>query len=216
MVRVFSVSLVIGAFASIPAALLQRDLRYREITIVDVVGTVSAAVIGVSVAWLLRNAWALVLMELARRTIRLVMFAAIARWRPSFVSSWSETRELSRFNSLNMATKAFQAMEAAASRGGGIGMILGASALGMYNMSSRLLEQAKSVFVTPLAAVALPLASQTQHDFPTLHRAIEGTIGLASLVAFPTFIGSAVVAPLAIPLVFGDQCELVPENWTGC
>ena len=204
MIRVFAVSLYFGALTSVPAALLQRDLRYSEITIVDVLGTICAAIVGVTLAFILQNAWALVFMELSRRVIRLVAFATLAKWTPSFKSSWTETRELSRYNSLNMATKVVYAIETTISRGL-IGAVLGSAALGMFNMAVRLQEQAKSAFVTPFSAVALPVASQTQHDLPTLHRAIEGAMRLAGLIAYPTFIGASVIAPVAVPIVFGEQ-----------
>tara|TARA_R110001592_G_scaffold24598_4_gene94615 strand:+ start:2219 stop:3709 length:1491 start_codon:yes stop_codon:yes gene_type:complete len=204
ILRVFSIVLIIGAATSVPAALLQRDLRYKEITIVDVVGTVSAAVIGIWLAVVLRDAWALVWMEISRRMVRLLMFAWLAKWRPSFKSSWSETHELTRFNSTNLTTKVVQAFGGAIPRVM-IGGVLGPAALGMYNMSGRLLEQAKSAFVTPFAAVALPVASQAQNDLPMLFRAIEGAMRLAALVAYPIFIGGSVIAPIAIPVVFGEQ-----------
>ncbi len=204
MIRVFAISLYFGALTSVPAALLQRDLRYSEITIVDVLGTSCAAIVGVTLAFILQNAWALVFMELSRRIIRLVAFSAMAKWTPSFKSSWAETRELSRYNSLNMATKVVYATDTTISRSL-IGAVLGSAALGMFNMAVRLQEQAKSAFVTPFSAVALPVASQTQHDLPTLHRAIEGAMRLAGLIAYPTFVGASVIAPLAVPIVFGEH-----------
>ncbi|KCZ94557.1 Membrane protein involved in the export of O-antigen and teichoic acid [Hyphomonas johnsonii MHS-2] len=204
MIRMFSIVLFLGALTSVPSALLQRDLRYREITIVDVIGTISAAVIGVTLAILLKSAWALVFMEISRRVIRLVAFAILARWRPSFQSTWVETRELTQFNSRNVLSKLVLAVDQALPRVF-IGGALGPAALGMYNMSVRMLDQARAALVTPFAAVSLPVASQAQNDLPTLHRAMEGAMRLAALVVYPAFIGAAVIAPIAVPFVFGGQ-----------
>ncbi|MEH6409392.1 MAG: lipopolysaccharide biosynthesis protein [Hyphomonas sp.] len=204
ILRVFSVVLLIGALTSVPAALLQRDLRFSEITMVDVVGTIVAAVVGVTLAYFLRNVWALVGMEMSRRTVRLVAFAYLAKWRPSFESSWTATRELTRFNSANMISKFVQAVDGAVPRVF-IGSMLGPAALGMFNISVRLLMQVNGAVVSPFAAVALPVASQTQNDLPMLHRAIEGAMRLAALIAYPTFIGACVIAPVAVPIVFGEQ-----------
>ncbi len=204
MLRFFSITLFMGAFASIPAALLQRDLRYREITIVDVLGIVVAAAVGIACAVYLKSPWALIFMEMSRRTIRLVAFTAMAKWRPSFKTSWTETVELTRYNALNIATRGVQSIEDAFTRSA-IGAVQGPAALGMFNMASRLRDQAKAAVVTPFTAVAIPVASQSQHDLPTLHRAIEGAMRLAAFIAYPTFIGASVIAPVAIPLVFGEQ-----------
>jgi len=204
MLRFFSITLFMGAYASIPAALLQRDLRYREITIVDILGTLVAAIVGVVCAIYLRSAWALIFMEMSRRTVRLVAFTVIAKWRPSVKTSWLETVELTRYNSLNMATRVIQSVESAFTRSA-VGAVQGPAALGMFNMATRLLEQSKAAVVQPFASVALPVASQTQHDLPMLYRAIEGAMKLAGLIAYPTFIGAFVIAPVAIPVVFGEQ-----------
>tara|TARA_R110002020_G_scaffold316899_2_gene532253 strand:+ start:19912 stop:21402 length:1491 start_codon:yes stop_codon:yes gene_type:complete len=204
MIRVFSLSLFIGALTSVPSALLQKDLRYREITLVDIIGTVIAAVVGITLAFILQNAWALIFMELTRRIVRMLAFATMAKWKPSFKTSWAETRELSRFNTLNVANKVVQATGGTLSKAL-VGAVLGPAALGMYNMSARLLDQAKAAFVTPFAALSLPVAAQTQHDLRTLHRAIEGAMKVSALIAYPAFIGACVVAPVAIPVIFGEQ-----------
>ena len=81
----------------------------------------------------------------------------------------------------------------------------GPAALGMFNIATRLSDQAKAAVVTPFAAVAMPVASQTQNDLPMLHRAIEGAMSLSAFIAYPAFIGAFVIAPIGIPVVFGDQ-----------
>ncbi|MEZ5955164.1 MAG: oligosaccharide flippase family protein [Hyphomonas sp.] len=206
LLQVFSIALFLGALLSLPAALLQRDLKYREITLIDVLGTLTAAVVGIVLAHYLRNAWALVGMELSRRTVRTIGFVTLARWFPSFQFTWDEMRDLTRFNAFNAMTKIIAAIEAAAPRGL-IGMFLGPAALGMFNIASRFLDQARLAFVAPFSAIALPVASQIQDDLPTLHRAMEGATRLASLIAYPTFIGGAAIAPAAVPLMFGPQWQ---------
>ena len=204
MIQFFSVTLFMGAIVSIPAALLQRDLRYREITFIDILGTIVAAVVGITCAIYLKSAWALIFMEMSRRTVRLFAFTILARWRPSFKTSWVETSELTRFNSLTVASRVVQSVEATFIRGA-LGAVQGPAALGMFNIATRLSDQAKAAVVTPFAAVAMPVASQTQNDLPMLHRAIEGAMSLSAFIAYPAFIGAFVIAPIGIPVVFGDQ-----------
>ena len=54
--RVMSLVLFMGALSAVPAALLQRHMQFREITIVDVVGYIVGAIVGVSCAILFQNA----------------------------------------------------------------------------------------------------------------------------------------------------------------
>ena len=198
--------LPIGAMMSIPVALLQKDLRYEEITIVDVAGTTVAAVVGIVLALQLQNAWALVGMELSRRLMRLVAFMAFAKWVPSVASNWSDVRELARFNLVNGISKLITTFENTLPKSI-ISATLGASAVGVFNLAERLFDQMRLALIDPYSGVAMPVASMVQDDRPALHRAIENAIRMSAFLAYPTFIGAFIVAPLAIPVLFGEQWD---------
>ena len=196
--------LPIGALMSVPAALLQKELKYKEITIIDVTGTVVAGLVGVGLALLLRNEWALVGMELSRRLSRLVLFLIYARWMPRMTSSWGDMRELARFNLTNGASKILIAVEGMLPKTI-ISATLGATSVGIFNLAERLFDQMRLALIDPYTNVALPVASMVQDDRPALHRTMENAIRMSAFLAYPTFIGAMVVAPLAIPVVFGPQ-----------
>ena len=203
VLRVFSVALILSALASIPAALLQRDLRFREITSVDVAGTAAAAAVGIAVALAGGGVWSFVWMELTRRALRLIMFAAYARWMPSFTARWGHVTDLSAYSRWVVGLRVVEQAHQSLSRGL-VGYFLGPHALGLINFAFRLQEHARSILVSPLSAVALPVASQTQGDPAMLQRALSGAIGFAALIAYPALIGAAAMAPLAVPFLFGD------------
>lgn len=196
--------LPIGALMSVPAALLQRDLRYREITVVDIMGTVAAALVGIVLAVLWRNEWALVGMEMSRRLVRLVGFLYFAKWVPRVTSSWPDFRELARFNATNGTSKLLQTIDGMLPKTL-IGVTLGSHSVGVFNLPERLFAQAHSALIAPFAAVAMPVASAMQDNRETLHRAMESAIRMSALLAYPTFVGGFVIAPFAIPIVFGEQ-----------
>jgi O-antigen/teichoic acid export membrane protein len=196
--------LPIGAIMSVPAAILQKDLRYKEITVIDIAGTVSAAVIGIILALVWRNEWALVGMELSRRVIRLIGFVYFAKWVPRTQSSWSDFHELVRFNLANGASKILQIFDQVLPKTL-IGMTLGSHAVGVFNLPERLFQQANQALISPFAAVAMPVASAMQDNRENLHRAMDSAIRMSALLAYPTFMGAFIVAPLAIPVVFGEQ-----------
>lgn len=196
--------LPIGAMMSVPASLLNRDLRYKEITFVDVLGTVVSGVVGIVLAILWRNEWALVVMELSRRVVRLVAFMIFAKWIPSIEFHWNDMRELGRFNLFNGVSRILQTVDTVLPRTI-VGATLGPASLGIFNLAERLVDQAKSALVNPFASIALPIAAMVQADRPALIRAMENAIRMSSFLANPTFIGGFVVAPFAIPLVLGEQ-----------
>ena len=206
VLRVFSFIVFIEALTTVPASILQRDLRYGALSAVDVIGVIVASAVGIACAWIFRNEWALVFMELARRSIRMLAFFYLTRWRPSLDEAWSHAGELAKFNSLNTFSKFVQTVKTMLP-GAIIGGGLGAAELGMYNMADRLLTQTRAALVTPFSSVALPVVSKIQDDFGALRRAVEGGIQLVSLLAYPAYLGASVIAPVAIPFVFGAQWE---------
>ncbi len=204
MVRVLSVILLLGALGTVSAALLQRDLRYREITYIDVAGTVIASMAGIILAIVLKTAWALVFMELLRRTVRTIGFVWLAGWRPSWQTRWQDARDLARFNLANVGLDLVRVAETSLPRAV-VGAVLGPAALGMFNLALRILDQLRLALVSPIGAMALPVAARSHTNLPVLHRALEGAIQLTSLLAYPALIGAAVVAPIFVPLLFGAQ-----------
>jgi len=196
--------LPIGAIMSVPAAILQRDLRYKEITVIDILGTVTAAMIGIILAMLWRNEWALVGMELSRRIVRVCGFLYFAKWIPQTRSSVADFRELFRFNLANGASKILQTFDQMLPKTL-IGLTLGSHAVGLFNLPERLYQQAQQALISPFAAVAMPVASAMQDNREALHRAMESAIRMSALLAYPTFLGAFIVAPFAIPIVFGEQ-----------
>ncbi|MEZ5999561.1 lipopolysaccharide biosynthesis protein [Hyphomonas sp.] len=204
MIVVLGAILPIGAIISVPSAILQRDLRYKEITVIDILGAVIAPIVGIILALLWRNEWALVGMELSRRLVRVCGFLYFAKWVPDTRSSWFDFQELIRFNLANGISKILQTFDKMLPKTL-IGMTLGSHALGVFNLPDRLYQQAAQALVAPFAAVSMPVASAMQDNRETLHKAMDSAIRMAALLAYPTFLGAFVVAPSAIPLVFGEQ-----------
>lgn len=206
MFRVMSFALFIGAFTSVPAALLQRQLKFRKIMEVDVIGILVGAVVGITLAILLKSAWALVWMELIRRFVRMLAFNVQARWWPTRAVQWQALKDLAPYNLKTTAIQLIKSAETMVPRAM-VGAWLGPAALGIFNLALRIMEQLSQALVLPLAGISLAVTSRAQKDFPTLHKAIEGGMRLASLFGYPAFIGMAVIAPALIPIVFGDEWQ---------
>ncbi|MEH6743974.1 oligosaccharide flippase family protein [Hyphomonas sp.] len=202
--RAMSVVLFMGALSAVPAALLQRHMRFREITIVDVIGYVVGAIVGVSSAVIFQNAWALVAMEMSRRFVRMLAFLYFANWWPSFRTNIYEFRSLLRFKLASIGLRLVAAGDISIPRLF-VGLYLGPAALGMFNLAIRIQNQAMQALVSPFGAVAFPVASKTQNDLPTLYKTMSTAIWLAGFIAYPAFIGAAAAAPVIVPVVLGTQ-----------
>jgi O-antigen/teichoic acid export membrane protein len=85
-----------------------------------------------------------------------------------------------------------------------VGLFLGTQALGYFNIAFRIFRQGVALAIAPVNAVALPLVSSVRHDREQLHRAIKQAAGMASLAAFPAFMGAIAVTPVAVPFLLGE------------
>ena len=88
-----------------------------------------------------------------------------------------------------------------------IGRTIGTAAVGVYRTAWRTVELIAQGMIMPFSQVSLPTLGRLQDDLPAFRKAYLRIIAVSSALAFPAIIGFAVLAPDAIPLIFGDQWE---------
>ena len=204
MIRVVALMLLLGPLSCTGSALLIRRLEFKKITVVDIVGTVIPAIIGVVLAFYWRSAWALIFLELARRIIRCVMFAWFARYVPRYRIDWPSLKELFSYAGYSTLLGVAAAIQRA-TPGAVIGWAMGTAPLGLFNMALRFFEQAHQALITPFGAVTFSVFSKAQASTEELHRHIRDSAKISMFLIFPSFAGALVLAPLLVPLLFGDQ-----------
>lgn len=204
LVTVMAMSSLFWALSTVPGALLRRDLKFGAICIADTLSTGAALVSGVVLALMGFGVWTLVWSEVARRMTKSSALWIAAGWTPGFAFSRADISDLLRFNVLTLATQFIMQFETAVPRYF-VGTFLGAHALGYFNMAVRFYQQLTQVLIAPFASVALPVVAAVQHDRERLHGAFESGSKAATMLAYPTFIGAAALAPVAVPYIFGEQ-----------
>lgn len=201
LIVLLAATLPVLAISAPPAALLQRDLRFSAIAAVDAIGAGTAAVVGVGLGLAGYGLWAMAWMEVARRVSRAVAFAIAAR-APLFGRfDHSDIGDLFHFNSTALALRLLTQADNAIPR-----LFLGlidTRALGYFNLAQRIFQQGAALVIAPFNSVALPLASRIQDQREKLHAALDGVARVATLFAYPIFLGAAAIAPVLVPLALG-------------
>lgn len=201
---VLAAILPLEALMTVPTGLLQRRMDYGSLIKIDIIGSSTALIVGVGLAILTQSVWALVASELARRSIRLVFVYYYTRWSPGLDVKWAHFRDLIAFNGLVTLTELLQTYVKQMPRLA-LGTVLGTLSLGYFNLATRLREQGNSAFVKPFGAISLPVASELSRTETDPREMIQVGLKLSSFLAYPAFLGAAAVAPLAVPLLFGQQ-----------
>jgi lipopolysaccharide exporter len=210
VLRTLALLMPLSAAASLCAALLEREMRFRELSSAGTISVAAANAAGVAAALAGAGPWALVVMEGVRVVLLLPLLLRAVHWRPGRRGRLAHLRGLAGFNVRVLITQALGTADDLLPRAL-IGALLGPQALGQYMLGRRIFDELSRLVVGPLAGVAMSAAARARHDTELLHRIVTGLYRTASLVALPTFLGAAVLAPVAVPLLFGAQwADAVP------
>ena len=196
--------LLLKSAASVPSAQLRRNLQFKAIAFITAGSTLISMIVGVTLALLDYGYWALVAMQLTQPGVRTVSVFVASRWLPTAAPSWSSLRPLLHFNLHTLVLRLMRALTANLPRAL-IGAVLGATALGLFDVSRRLFKRISSLLVQPLTNVTLPVASKLQNNVEGLRQWHRFSSVAITALAYPMYIGIAAIMPAAGPVLFGEQ-----------
>jgi O-antigen/teichoic acid export membrane protein/glycosyltransferase involved in cell wall biosynthesis len=201
-----SISFLLAGSAVQHMALLNRQMRFKAIAVIQV-GSVSAGILaGLVMAWLKFGYWSLVGLNLATSAVALLTTWTAARWRPRFFKRQSGTRPLLHFGAnLTAGTLVYSLARGLDSLL--IGRWYGAFSVGLYSRASALLARPMEQFIGPIEAVFIPALSRLQNQperYRRIYVQVFETIALASF--FFTGMFFALAHPLTL-VVLGPKWE---------
>jgi O-antigen/teichoic acid export membrane protein len=204
LLRWSSLSLVIGASASVHGTLLVKAMDFRRNTILQLVANLAGGAVGVGMALAGCGVWALVGQQLAGALGGAIFLWTISPYRPSITFSISHLRDLIRVSSSVFASSILWFVTSRLDQIV-IGRFMGVPALGLYVIAGKVPDLAKVVTHQPITEVSLPALSKLQGDHPQMRKAIYTGMELNAILAFAVFVGIASVAPDLIPCLFGAK-----------
>lgn len=162
LLRTLAVSLVLVVLGAIPGTLLERELRYFPISVVELVGSVTfyGTAVGLAAAGLGTRAF--VLAALAQSVTSLIALFMARPWLPSFVFDVAALRRVLPFG-LVFQGKHFVAVLNDAVTPGLAGGVLGQAALGLNNFARGTALMPLHV-VAVMGRVSFPLFSRLASD----------------------------------------------------
>jgi PST family polysaccharide transporter len=204
VVRWLSAVLPLRGLATVPVGLLQRHFRFRVLAIRSIFGAVAGGVAGVVAAFAGWGVYALVVQQIVAGLVDVVTVWSAAAWRPRFAYSRRHLRELVGFSAHIVGAGLLDVLNR---RSGDflIGFFLGDVALGLYAVAYRVLLVLTQVLAKPGTLVAFTAFSRLQDDRDRMRAAFYQSTQAASVISIPIFVGIALVAPIAVPLVFGEK-----------
>ena len=154
-----SLTFVLAGSAVQHMALLNRQMRFKAISLIQVGSVLAGVLVGVGMAWLEYGYWSLVGMNLTTSMVALLMTWAASRWRPQAFTRGSGTRSLLNFGA-NLSAGTFFYSFARGLDSILIGRFCGAVSVGLYSRAAALINRPLEQLIYPLEAVFLPAFSR--------------------------------------------------------
>lgn len=211
IVRIMSLAFVVGGVSATATSLLQRNMRFKELSIVETASyVVSYLGIGILLAWLDFGVWSLVYASLAQQALVALGAYVMSRHNVLPVVRWDAYKALLAYGSKMSVISFFEFIytELATLL---IGRMLGAYKLGIYNRAFMLVNLPMYNLTRTVSRVVFPSFSQLQSDNEKLAKVYLSSTTLLATLIIPVCLGIMVAAPEIVFIVLGDQWgEAIP------
>lgn len=206
VVRAFCVIFVVRGFAAIAQAILQREMRFKEIAVNAVLSYFFGyAVCSISLALAGFGIWALIAGLILQNVISSVGLLRLARHSMLPLFDIPSLKHLAVFGTGMTLARVGNYLAVNADYFI-VGRWLGAEALGFYSRAYVILMQPAQLFGSAADNVMFPAMASIQHDEDRLASAYHRALALIALVTLPL---SGAIIPLAPEIVF----ILLGERW---
>jgi lipopolysaccharide exporter len=206
LLQVVSLTFLIMPLGKQFEILLQKELRFDLLAKQRMSAAIAGAVVAIASAALGQGVWSLVWgqLGLAAMNTAMLMMVGWRQYRPTFHFNHKDLRGYLSFGLYQMGERSInflaQRMDQLL-----IGGLLGAQSLGYYNFAFSLAIQPMSRINPIVTRVVFPVFAKVQNDANRLQRGYLKVLSLLTTVNAPMLIGMVVLAPWAIPLIFGEQ-----------
>jgi PST family polysaccharide transporter len=207
IVRVTALILALRGFSVMPVAVLQREMRFRAITTIELASGVAQSVTAIGLAAAGAGVWSLVAGQLALMSIQLALAWTFVPIRPSpFEAQRKTLLDLARFgryvgiaNIVNYANSSADGLV--------IGRMVGATPLGFFSVGKRLAAMPVGVIGNILGRGVYAALARLQGDLEGFRRVWLENIQRVALLAVPATIGIVFVAAPLVETLFGERWQ---------
>jgi O-antigen/teichoic acid export membrane protein len=205
VVIALSANFVVSSFRSVPAALLQKDLRFKLLSVIEGSRALVLAIVTVLAAWMGLRYWTLVIGSVAGSILDTAFTLSQRRcpcaWpRPKYLQH--AFRFTGHIVTSRLAWYCYSSADFVVS-----GRVLGEKALGVYSLAWNLANISVDKIAGVVNNLTPALFSAVQKDSALLRRYLLNLTEGISLIAFPASLGLGLVAPEFVLAVLGQKWE---------
>lgn len=197
-----ALKLIFDAMTVAPEALVIRRMAFRTIALRTAIVNSIAGIVCLYLAFDGYALWALVLSQVLSSLISLIVTGMAAGWLPERPSGFRSIRQIASFGIYSMGSRI---LDGARIDQFLIGTFLGPATLGFYFFAVRINELLQKITTHAFSIVFSVSFSAVQNDKGKSKKLYLSGSFLSAAMSFPVFGGLILVAPTAVPFVFGPQ-----------
>ena len=206
LIPVTALIFLIAPFGQVYQALLQKNLRFRELAVSETSAAALSATVAITAAIAGHGIYALIFGQLANiacKTVVLIVYGW-PDWRPGRRFRRHDLEGYLSFGLFQMGERTVNYLNERLDQLL-IGALLGAEALGYYHLAFNLVILPVTRINPIVTRVAFPIFARVQDSTERLRHGFMTMRRVLAAVNFPLLLGLAAVAPVFIPSVLGEQ-----------
>ena len=204
VLAVLALSFPITGAGIVQQSLLIRAMEFRKLAVVEVGSSALSAVVGVVLAWKGAGVWSLVASSLTLTSASTILSWLFSGWWPRMAPVWREIASIASF-SLNLT--GFVVVNYFARNAGHliVGRVLGAAALGYYQMAYTTMLYPLQNVTGVLGRVLFSAFAQIQHDNERFRAGYLRSSAVIAAITFPMMLGIMVTASPLVSVILGAK-----------
>jgi O-antigen/teichoic acid export membrane protein len=201
---VYGMTLFLNCLSAQPMALMRREMRFRELSVVDAAAGAMGSITGVALAMGGWGYWSLVAPVVLASFMRVALLLHVSGFRPSVPAVPRHSLSLMCFGG---SVTSYCVLEYVGRHIDNVlvGKYFGAEQLGFYGRAYFLVMLPSVFAASTFTKVLEPALAVLRADRARFGEAYRRTLQIIAFVGFPMTFGLAVVAPEAVRLVYGSH-----------
>lgn len=204
VIAISCICIPLAAFSSIQMALYKRDLNFKTLFLVRIVGIFIPLIITIPLAYYTRSYWSLIIGMITLNLSNAIILTVKSKWKPNFFFSFSLLKEMFSFTFWSM-------IEAISIWLTGyvdifiVGTMLNQHYLGIYRTSMSTVGQIMGLITAATTPILFSSLSKLQDNDQALKKMFFSFQKLVGIIVMPMGVGIFLFQDLITNILLGDQ-----------
>lgn len=202
--RSLFICVILISLTVVQSAILQIQIEFKKIAIINLLSTIFSGVVGVIVACRGGGVWALVIQVLVRQVASTILYWLMTHWFPRTGFSITSFINLFKFGSKLLITGILSSIISSANNLV-IGKLYTSEKLGFYTKAEQFPQLISGSMTSILQTTTFPILATYQNSREELISIFRKIINATCLVAFPAMIGLALCSRTIITVILTEK-----------